>query len=309
MTSPIALQQRVVTGAGDGPHLLVTAGVHGDEFEGMAAIRLLLATLEEKRFKGRVTVVPIVNEPAFLLGRRTADDGRDLARSCPGDPEGSITERIADALSGLICTADAYIDLHSGGTTRRVAPLAGYMLHTDAGVLDMQRRMAVAFGLPLVWGTSPTLPGRSLSVARDAGIPAIYTEYLGGGVCDPSGVARYHAGCVNVMTELDMIRGEKANPRQPLIIEDDRPGSGQLQMEHPAPFTGYFETLAALGQNIATGELIGRMVNGLGDKVDDVPSQRTGIVICLTTFPRVTEGDGLAVVLETNRPSPYDALG
>src|ERR1700730_13762254 len=99
-----------ITGHQPGPHLLITGGVHGDEFEPMAAIRRLSGQLRPEELRGRVTLVPVVNEPAFRLGRRTAEDGLDLARTCPGRQDGSVTEQIAFALSELIGTADYYID-------------------------------------------------------------------------------------------------------------------------------------------------------------------------------------------------------
>src|SRR5688572_6264853 len=190
------LTSYVITGDTPGPHLLITGGVHGDEFEPMAAIRQLLTEIRPAELRGRVTLVPVVNEPAFALGQRVADDGLDLARTCPGRADGSVTEQIAFALSTLIRAADLYIDLHTGGTRLMVWPLVGYVLHRDERVLNAQRRMARAFGLPLIWGTDPTLPGRSLSVARDANAPAIYTEYLGGGRLDPQGTQAYVTGCL-----------------------------------------------------------------------------------------------------------------
>ncbi len=101
----------------------------------------------------------MVNEAAFARGHRTADDNLDLARTCPGDPNGSITERIAHALSQLIRSADLYIDLHTGGAVMSVFPLSGYVLHRDPQVLGIQRRMAKAFNLPIVWGTSANWKG------------------------------------------------------------------------------------------------------------------------------------------------------
>ena len=120
----------------DGPNLLITGGIHGDEFEPMAAIRRLIESFDEGEapsilLKGKVTLVPVVNEGAFLRGHRTAEDGLDLARTCPGRPDGSITERTAHVLSELIRQADYYIDLHTGGTELSVYPLAGYILVKD----------------------------------------------------------------------------------------------------------------------------------------------------------------------------------
>ena len=95
---PITLRSRSLAGDQDRPHLLITAGVHGDEYEPMEAVRRLFSRFSAKPLRGRVTLVPIVNEPAFRLRQRAAEDGLDLARTCPGRDDGSITERIAAAL-------------------------------------------------------------------------------------------------------------------------------------------------------------------------------------------------------------------
>ena len=296
----LLLQLEEIVGPQPGPHLLITGGVHGDEFEPMAAIRRLAPVLRERLLKGRVTLVPVVNEPAFRRGQRTAEDGLDLARTCPGRADGSVTEQIAHALSQLIETADYFIDLHTGGTRLRVLPLAGYMLHPDGRVLSAQRRMARVFGLPIVWGTDPSLNGRSLSVARDANVPAIYAEYQGGGGCDPEGIQAYVRGCLNVLTNLEMIEGKIAEGGgEPLIVEDARPGSGHMQVNHPAPYEGFFEPAVILGQYLEKGDLIGTVSDPLGRQTESICAAHSGIILVLHTFARVAAGDSLAVILET----------
>jgi predicted deacylase len=247
-----------------------------------------------------VTLVPVVNEPALARCDRAADDGLDLARTCPGRADGSITEQIADALSKLIRTADFYIDLHTGGTRWSVAPLAGYVLHPVPQVLDCQRRMARAFNLPIIWGTDYRLEGRSLSVARDANVPAIYTEYLGAASCDPAGVAAYVDGCLDVMGELGMLDRPARASHVEHIVEDPRPSSGHMQLCNPSPLDGYFEPAIKLGQTIRQGEPIGTVCDTLGEVVREVVSQQNGIVGGLRTFPHVAVGDALAVIIDTN---------
>lgn len=289
-----------VTSTEPGPHLLITGGVHGDEFEPMVAIRRLIAMFENSETgilqAGQLTLVPIVNEPAFVLGRRTAEDGKDLARTCPGNSNGTITERIASALSELIRSVDYYIDLHTGGTELSVFPLAGYVLHDDHVILNSQRKMAQAFNLPVVWGTSANLSGRSLSIARDAHVPAIYAEYLGAAVCDPNGVDAYVDGCLNVMSLLGMISRETPRSRIQHVIEDNRPESGHMQICHPAPITGYFESSVQLGQRVEKGERIGEVCDVLGKERLTIRSEESGIVLVLRTFPRVVKLDSVAVV-------------
>jgi predicted deacylase len=300
MSDPVLLKSRVFgDNKSPGPHLLITGGVHGDEFEPMTAIRRLATLPELAAVRGRLTLVPVVNEAAFARGHRTAEDNLDLARTCPGKPDGTITERTAHALSQLIRSADYYIDLHTGGTTLTVWPMTGYVLHRDPAVLEQQRAIARAFGLPVIWGTDPTLPGRSLSVARDANVPAIYAEYLGGGRSAEAGVRAYVQGCLNVMSHLRLIDQPIVPPPQPpLIVEDPRPNSGHMQRCYPSPTEGCFEPVVELGQPVAVGQLLGSVVDPLGRDRHEVFSTQTGRVLVLKTFPGVRKGDSLVVILE-----------
>ena len=291
------LLHRTIVGNAQGPHLLITAGVHGDEFEPMAAVRQLMGMIDPSKLHGRVTLVPVVNEPAFARGARTADDGLDLARVCPGRADGSVTEQIADALSQMIRAADYFIDLHTGGLALEIVALAGYMLHPDAAVLEVQRRMARAFNLPLVWGTSARLDGRSLSVARDAEVPAIYVENGGGGPCDPAKVAELIAGCLGVMAELGMIDRVGSISRVRHIVEDDRDQSGHLQINHPSPRDGFFEPAVRLGQIVSAGDTIGTVTNALGDDVATVHASNSGMILMLRAFRSVKRSDPLAAIV------------
>lgn len=291
-------------GPGDGPHLLITAGVHGDEFEPMYAVQRLASLFQQSHtsvagFRGRVTLVPCVNEAAFLRGHRCAEDGLDLARCCPGDSAGSVTERTAHALNELIRTADFYIDLHTGGTEFSLYPLAGYMLVSDPRILADQRRMARAFDLPVVWGTSGELDGRSLSVARDAGVPAIYCEYHGAATCDPEGVRAYVNGCLQVAAEIGVCNAPVNVSRVRHVVEDDRPASGHLQVCHPSPLTGLFQPSVRLGDDIHRGDVLGLVHSIDGKQQAEIAADRSGIVLMLRTFPRVRAGETVGVVLES----------
>lgn len=297
------LQQQRISASTNGPELLITGGVHGDEFEPMVACRRLIGLLGKdgpmRLVHGALTIVPVVNEAAFLRGARTAEDELDLARICPGDEEGTPTEQAGAALSKLIVEADYYIDLHTGGTIMAVVPMAGYGLHADPQILEQQRRMAKAFNLPFVWGTWDGHEGRSLSVARDAGVPAIYTEYGGGATCLPDAVEAYVDGCLNVMGMLDMIEREQPPSRIEHVVEDHRAYSGHMQVCYPSPMTGLFEPAVELGQPIKSGELLGTVADVLGRDLRPVAAEQGGIVLTLRTFSRVREGDSLGVVVET----------
>lgn len=302
MVETVSLTKTNIVAKDDGPHLLITAGVHGDEFEPMAAVRQLIGLFQERLQRGRVTLVPVVNEAAFSCGDRTATDGLDLARVCPGRDNGSITEQTAAALSCLIREADYYIDLHTGGRLYDLLPLVGYVLHPSAEVLKQQRAMARAFSLPIVWGTSARLEGRSLSVARDASVPAIYTEYGGGGGFKPKAVEAYVEGCLNVAAYLNMMDHHASEHHADYLVEDDRDRSGHLQAQHPAPVAGFFEPRVKLGDTVRRGELWGEVVDQLGEERTPVLAQEDGVVLFLRAVPAVNVGDALGGILPICEP-------
>ena len=86
----------IARGANPGKTIVVLAGVHGDEYEGMWAARELFKSLDPAEMSGNVVSVPVCNPPAFAARNRESPlDGQNLARVFPGDSGGTMTERIA----------------------------------------------------------------------------------------------------------------------------------------------------------------------------------------------------------------------
>ncbi len=301
MSQPVQLQTRTITGSKPGPHFLITGGVHGDEFESMSCIRRLMKAITPAMLRGKLTLVPVVNEAAFWRGHRTAEDNLDLARTCPGKPNGTITERTAHALSTLIRTADYYIDLHTGGTVFDIYPLVGYAIVDDPKVLDMQRRMSKAFNMPLIWGTYGKLNGRSLSIARDAKIPALYAEWRGAAGCDAAGVDGYFEGCLNVLGDLGMIDRTQPASVTKYVVEDNRDLAGFFQIQNPSPIAGQFTPAVKIGDVVKRGDLIGHVSDIIGDNNIEIRAQTAGLINMLHSFPKVLKDDALACIVELDR--------
>lgn len=280
------------------PRALITAGVHGDEYEPILAVRRLAKILADMSLQGSVQMVPLVNPGAFARRTRIGDDEKDLARTCPGDPNGSVTERIADEISALVRDADLFIDLHTGGIALQLTPLSGYVMHSDPEILDKQRDMALAFNVPLIWGSSPLLNGRTLSVARDANVPAIYAEWGGGAPVDPRGVEDYVAGCLNVLGLWKIIEREEPESKIEWVVEEDHDTSGELTLAHRAPFDGLFDCQVGLGQIVEEGQLVGVVFEPDGEQEQEIHAELGGMVICLRAVAQVKAGDSLATILE-----------
>ena len=279
-----------------GPHLVITAGVHGDEFEPMQCIHALMDQLPGQLLQGKLTLVPCVNVDAFLSGDRTGADNLDLARICPGDPEGSITMQVGHELTELIKSADYYIDLHTGGTRFSVYPLTGYPLNPDGQALEGSRKMAQAFNLPFIWGTDWRLKGRSMSIACENKVPAIYAEYLGSAQCSQQGVEDYIDGCLNVLGMLGMLDREQPESRVETVVEDPSEGSGHMQVCHPAPLDGLLTPNYTLGDIVSEGDILGVVRSIDGSQSVELIAGQSGTIIVLHTFSMVREGDATFVI-------------
>ncbi len=305
MSNHNLIESYTIEGARPGKHLLLLAGVHGDEYEPMAAVRQVKDRIPVEKLAGKVTLVPVVNQPAYERINRRGPDDLDLARTFPGAAEGSITQQIAHAVTQLIQSADYLIDLHTGGLYTNLAPFSGYTLHENQAILDTQRQMARALNLPVVWGTSAHLDGRTLSAARDLGVPAIYAEWGGGSGCNPEAVEGYAAGCISVMSELGLL--DLPVEQKPILhhIEDDRKESGHLQLQNHAPVAGFFEPAVQLMERVEIGDPLGTICSVGGDESTTVAADQTGLIIGLRTLPYVEKEEWLAVILETERTGSH----
>lgn len=282
------------TGSVRTPLLVVTAAVHGNELEGVRAIPRIFRRLDPHRLRGTVVMVPVTHMPAFEAHTRTSPvDGLNLARECPGKPDGTLTQRIADVLCRqLVLQSDFYIDLHSGGPDMDLPTLVGYV-HDESPAGRQSRAAAQIFGVPVIWGhPSPVPPGRTISVAHEAGIPSLYTETAGGGRAGPVAVELYTRGVLNVMSWLGMYSGEAASRESRLHLW----GDGDLDFLISAPCAGLFESEAVLLEEVAQGHRIGSIRDVWGRELCAVPSNRDGILVLLRNTPTVHAGEGVAFV-------------
>lgn len=296
-----------------GPHVVLLAGVHGDEYEPMVACNQIFAQLRGKLKNGQITIVPNVNPTAYLQGTRQGEDGLDLARICPGKEEGSASERSAFSVSKWIREADYLIDMHTGGLLYDIYPLAGYMLHEDDQILEVQRQMALAFQLPLIWGTESTPNGRTLSVARDAGIPSIYLEFGGGTGFRKQVVKAYVSGFFNFLKSVKMIEGEPEllSTEKYYWVEDARLDSGYLQGKMPSPAEGIYLPDVEIGQLVKKGDKWGEIMDPLTGQITPLIVDTDGLVFLMRNVVRVNKGDALGGILPISKKGKIriDVLG
>lgn len=258
-------------GPSAGPLALITAGVHGDEYEGPAAVFSLAEVLSPDRLQGTVIAVPVANPAAFAAGTRLhPEDGCNLARTFPGNPQGSPTERLAAALfNELAGRADYLIDLHSGGVEYVFLPVTGF--YGSPAATNPSFQAARAFGLPVLWQL-PSTNGVLSCEAWKRGKVAIGAEYHGAGQLSPDGVRAYRNGILACLSHWGLLASAPEEPRAVNVFE----GDWQL-----ASAEGIFTARCRLGDAVRKGVTLAVTVDNRGQVQQEFVSPSDGVILGL----------------------------
>jgi predicted deacylase len=166
----------VVAGARGGPLVWVQAGLHGDEYDGMAAcLRLAddLSCLE----MGTVALVPILNQAAFYAGRNSNPaDFVNMNRvfKDEGDDHCGFSKRFAMWYADMVGScADTFLDLHGGG---KYLDVCRFAMVSD----DRSQELAQSVRLDFIYRAPPD-SGMLIGELARRGLRAILHE-SGGGV-------------------------------------------------------------------------------------------------------------------------------
>ena len=285
---------------GEGPRLLITGGCHGNEIEGPIVARRLIEWLPEAQTCGRIIIVPVLNPPAVqAFTRDTPIDGLNLNRVFPGRADGSVTERIADAVSRLLLpTADTIFDLHSYGPGWEFPPANTTHPIADADLMAKTIRMAEAFKLPvtLVWEHSET-PGMFDTLAQKQGKIFVCPE-LGGGTAGAEALALYEAGVRNGLIGLGLVEGKSENLtfRNQNSIQALETQRSSDEMYSPAQ--GIFEPRCSILDEVKQGDLIGILhpMESLSAVSTDIRAPGTSIVCGIRSGSYVEAGEFIALL-------------
>jgi len=275
-------------GSQSGKHLLVTGGIHGDEYEGPAAAGELTGALDRGTLAGSISVVPIANPLAFAAATRTSpNDGQNLARCFPGKPAGNPTEQLAAAIySHLAMPADCAIDLHSGGVNYVFLPVAGFYGPTNE--TNSSYGAARQFGLPHLWALPETNGVLSCELWK-RGCLSIGCEYLGAGQLSQTGIAAYKNGILRCMAHWGMLPPCTQELSTQIVL------SGDWIL---ATKSGIFHSCIPIGAGVEAGTLVGFINSARGERCEEFRAPRSGVVGALRSKALIQPGDWAVLVLE-----------
>lgn len=264
-----------------GPVLLLMAGMHGDEVNGIETIRRLIRRDLLHPTRGTIIAIPILNIYGFLNFSRDVPDGKDVNRSFPGHPRGSVASRVAHRfMREIMPLVDYGIDFHTGGAARANHPQLRCLLGEDAAT----DALAAAFAAPFTLHAR-LRPGSLRATAQALGKPIIVYETGESLRLDEAGIEEAIAGTLRVLHHLGMGPEGPAPARPGIICHRHR----WLR----ARYAGLFRAHVALGDFVAEGQIFGSIADPYGEQSVRLEATASGYVIGLNYMPVVNQGDAL----------------
>jgi predicted deacylase len=292
--TPIEIPLLVLHGSRPGPVFWLGAALHGIEIVGVEIIRRALReAVDASQLAGTIVGAPIQNPLAFLDHKyNTPRDGLNINRYFPGNPNGSISERVAFALYGEgVSKADIVVDIHAN-----TAPAHPFViLRSGSGpVYDQARELAEAYGLTILESapksTTPgekPLAGLLMDAALHDGKPAVTLEYE----CwtlDERWVEAGVAGTLNALRRFGLLAGEET--AVPFAGKIDEPLAVQVALRAAAG--GVILHEIGPGTRVTTGQVMVRIVDPYGEEREVLRSPVDGYVLCFPRYLNQTVASG-----------------
>ena len=263
-----------------GPTLLLCAGMHGEETNGIEIIRKIITRDEIKKLNcGSVIAIPVINSVSFLFGSRDLPDGRDLNRCFPGKKNGSFGSRIAyDIMQEIIPLIDFGVDFHTGGAKINNTPQIRCVFEFAENVA-----LAKKFSPPIIID-SPYREGTFRKEAAKKGKPILVYEGGESMRFDYTAINEGVNGCLRLLKNYKM-------------IDIDAPNNHSVKIKKDtwirATVSGLFHMNASNGAYIEKGDLLGVICNPFGGIEHQIFATVDGYIVGVNNQPVVNQGDAL----------------
>ncbi|WP_010182009.1 succinylglutamate desuccinylase/aspartoacylase family protein [Aquimarina agarilytica] len=266
-----------------GPVVLITAGIHGDEINGVEIVRQLIQKKINRPAKGTIICIPVLNVFGFLSMSRNFPDGRDLNRVFPGSKNGSLASQFAYQFSTEILPhADICIDFHTGGASRYNAPQIRISKNNEISL-----ELAHVFNAPFLL-YSKNIDKSYRATCSKKGKTILLFEG-GKSLSNDKAIAKEGIeGTMRVLKHLGMLQST-------FEIETPKTGSVIIENSHwiRAKYSGLIHLKVACGTFVKKGDELAVITDPYGTKRHVVKATNKGYIINTNEAPIVYQGDAI----------------
>ncbi len=273
-----------------GPIVLITAGIHGDEINGVEIVRQFLARKMNKPLIGTTICIPVLNVFGFLNMQREFPDGRDLNRIFPGSKKGPLASRFAYQLTNEILPVVNYaIDFHTGGAKRFNAPQIRIAANDEKLV-----ELAKIFNAPFTVYSS-NIKNSYRITCQKLNIPILLFE--GGKSQDTNSEITAHGldGLKRVLMHLGMLKTEFSPPQA------SKPSFFIHKTQWlRAKYSGLLHVKVKISEWVEPGDVLAHITDPYGSFLHILKAKSSGYIINVNQSPMVHQGDALFHVSTDN---------
>lgn len=267
----------VIAGQKPGKTILITAGMHPDEYVGIEAAVELARELDPDRVRGKILIVMAAGRTAFEDRdvRAGVDESQNLYLVFPGKADGTPVERHADAIvSQCFPGVDYMVDLHSGCMFESLTPHVYYAGKADPAVMEQSREMARQMDVPYMV-RSGVSRGGAYNYASSCGIPAVLLERGGQGSRTEEEVYSDKRDIYNLLIRLGIYEAQKEDRTYyPLDVD-------KLVLQY-AEYTGLWYPEKKPGDLFERGEILGNVKDYSGEILETCYASHDGVVLYQT---------------------------
>ena len=275
----------ILNGEEPGKTVLITAGIHAEEYVGIQAAVELADRLKTEKIAGTVVIVKVINREAFekRSGSFGYEDGKNLNRVFPGNPKGTQMERLAWGIEKeLFPVADYYIDLHSGDSYEQLAPYVYYAEQASEETVKVSREMAQQVDVPYMVCSTVAKGGCYNYAAYAYGIPSILIERGGMGAWTREESHSTRRDVRNILCHLGVYLGQKDyRIYYPLEVRDI--------IYQSASQNGLWYPNKMPGDMIRAGEVLGMVKDYQGHILEVAYGENDGVILYQTGSLQVEE--------------------
>ena len=276
----------------NGPTILLSAGLHGDEINGIEIVRQIITRKINKPKTGTIICIPVINVFGFVNQTREFPDKRDLNRVFPGSKKGSLASRFAYyLLKEIMPHVDYAIDFHAGGASRFNAPQIRI-------VPENQELKALADVFQAPFGLySKNIAGSFRNSCDKLGVKMLLFE--GGKSVNINDEITQHGieGTKRILNHFGML-----GARKKIIVPEKNTVYIEKSNWVRAKYSGMFHDFTKIGNYVTKGQLLATVSDPYGKIEHKVKAPNAGYIINVNNAPIVFQGDAIyhiSTLLET----------
>jgi predicted deacylase len=276
ITIPVIIER----GKKPGPTVLLMAGVHGDEINGVAIIRKIIREKHNKPLIGTIVCIPVLNVFGYLNQDRFLPDGRDLNRSFPGAATGSLASQFAfKFMKEIAPLVDYVLDFHTGGNERanhpqiRIAPKQEHLME-----------LAKIFAPPFIVESPCVLKSIRDSLTK-LGVNVLLFEGGKSKKIHPKVMTMGVNGTLRVLHSLGMIENKIAPLEETVLLKESK--------WIRAPHSGMLYLNIRNGIFVQKKDVLGFITDPYGDFERKVLAPFDGYIFGINNAPIVNKGDAI----------------